>query len=153
MSDLVESRKVLFICTGNYHRSRFAELLFNAVARARGLSWQAISRGTDVAGSRPYIVGPISRQARQMLDARGLALGPEIRDPLQLTPDDLHAADLVIAVCEAEHRPHIERDFVSAADRVEYWDVHDVPVMPAIEGLAAIEQRVIRLLDRLSVPD
>jgi len=44
MSDLV-----LFLCTGNYYRSRYAEELFNHLARAEGLSWRAISRGAAFA--------------------------------------------------------------------------------------------------------
>ncbi len=36
---------VLFLCTGNYYRSRFAEALFNAVAGKMGLPWKATSRG------------------------------------------------------------------------------------------------------------
>jgi protein-tyrosine phosphatase len=36
---------VLFLCTGNYYRSRFAECLFNAVAGRMGLPWRAVSNG------------------------------------------------------------------------------------------------------------
>ena len=42
-------RRLLFLCTGNYYRSRFAELLFNALAREAGLSWIASSRGIATA--------------------------------------------------------------------------------------------------------
>src|SRR5256885_17038856 len=38
-------KTVLFLCTGNYYRSRFAEILFNSVAGKMGLPWQAASRG------------------------------------------------------------------------------------------------------------
>jgi protein-tyrosine-phosphatase len=34
-------KTVLFLCTGNYYRSRFAEVLFNSVAGKMGLLWQA----------------------------------------------------------------------------------------------------------------
>jgi protein-tyrosine-phosphatase len=36
---------ILFLCTGNYYRSRFAEVLFNSVADKMGLPWRAASRG------------------------------------------------------------------------------------------------------------
>jgi protein-tyrosine phosphatase len=36
---------VLFLCTGNYYHSRFAEILFNSVASRMGLPWRASSRG------------------------------------------------------------------------------------------------------------
>ena len=32
-----ESKTILFLCTGNYYRSRFAEILFNSVAGRMGL--------------------------------------------------------------------------------------------------------------------
>jgi protein-tyrosine phosphatase len=38
-------KTVLFLCTGNYYRSRFAEVLFNSVAGTMGLPWRASSRG------------------------------------------------------------------------------------------------------------
>src|SRR5579884_2286819 len=43
-----ERRTVLFLCTGNYYRSRFAEALFDAVAVGRGLDWRAESRGLAI---------------------------------------------------------------------------------------------------------
>ncbi len=39
------TRTVLFLCTGNYYGSRFAEVLFNSVAGKMGLAWRASSRG------------------------------------------------------------------------------------------------------------
>jgi len=36
---------VLFLCTGNYYRSRFAEFLFNALAAEAGVDWVAESAG------------------------------------------------------------------------------------------------------------
>src|SRR5687767_10655927 len=128
MSDLVRTQSALFICSGNYHRSRFAEHLFNAIARERGLPWTAISRGTIIEESKQYFRGVMSAEAQQALDDLGIEFRAELRDPQQLTDDDLAAADVIIAVCEDEHRPHIERDFLAAAERIEYWQVFDVPV-------------------------
>jgi hypothetical protein len=36
---------ILFLCTGNYYRSRYAEELFNHLAKVKGHSWRAFSRG------------------------------------------------------------------------------------------------------------
>ena len=38
-------KTVVFVCTGNYYRSRFSEYLFNALAKKSGLQWRATSRG------------------------------------------------------------------------------------------------------------
>jgi protein-tyrosine-phosphatase len=36
-------KTVLFLCTGSYYRSRFAEIYFNSVALKIGLPWKATS--------------------------------------------------------------------------------------------------------------
>jgi protein-tyrosine phosphatase len=143
-------QRVLFICTGNYYWSRFAEILFNAVAREQGLPWEATSRGTDIYGAGKHNVGPLSQYARDALEARGVPIEPDIRLPLPLAEDDLVAADLVVAVCEAEHRPHLERNFPSYMERVELWNVQDLGDIPADEALGAIERNVRALLARLT---
>ena len=143
------SRQVLFICTGNYYRSRFAELLFNAGAQARGLPWRA-TLGAPTSTLPGGNVGPISVRAREALEALGVPLDPDLRLPLPLTEEDLAAADHIVAVCEAEHRPHLERDFPAAAASVEYWGVEDLGVTPAEDALPALERHVADLLDRLS---
>jgi protein-tyrosine phosphatase len=143
-------QRVLFICTGNYYRSRFAEIVFNHAARQRGLAWEATSRGTDIYGAGKHNVGPLSVYAREALEARGVPLPPDLRMPLPLTQADLDAADLSVAVCAAEHRPHLERDFPSSVARVEFWGVQDLGDTPADEALAAIERHVQALIERLA---
>ena len=44
-------KTVLFLCTGNYYRSRFAEALFDSVAVRMGLPWRASSRGWRWSGA------------------------------------------------------------------------------------------------------
>jgi protein-tyrosine phosphatase len=143
-------QRVLFICTGNYYRSRFAEILFNAVAQEQELPWEATSRGTDIYGAGKHNVGPISHLARAALETLGVPVAPDIRLPLPLTQGDLAEANLVVAVCEAEHRPHLERDFPAAVERVEFWGVHDLGDTPADEALPAIERQVRALIARLA---
>ncbi len=41
-------KKILFLCTGNYYRSRFAEKLFNNLATQKNLDWEADSRGLAI---------------------------------------------------------------------------------------------------------
>ena len=44
-------KTVLFLCTGNHYRSRFAEILFDSVARKLGLPWRASSKGLAWSGA------------------------------------------------------------------------------------------------------
>ena len=64
-------KTILFLCTGNYFRSRFAEIYFNSVAEKMGLAWRARSRGLALergAGN----VGPMAAAALQALEAIGV---------------------------------------------------------------------------------
>lgn len=138
-------RPVLFLCTGNYFRSRYAECLFNARAAERGLRLRADSRGLAVErGSRNE--GPMARAAVARLNARGVG-GPELsRMPAQVTAEELRTAARVIALKEAEHRDLVEQRYPEFRDRVEYWHVDDIDCGTADQSLDRIEQLVDELL-------
>ena len=141
-------KRILFICTGNYYRSRFAELLFAALAREHNLDWQADSRGTSVVSLGHYNVGPLSIHAQTALQALGIQVD-DPRHPQQLVFEDLAEADLIVAACEEEHRPLLEGDFPTMAARVEYLQVQDLAFTPPDQALAALEQAIRRVVDRL----
>jgi len=140
---------LLFLCTGNYYRSRFAEILFNTWVTQAQIDWQATSRGlaTELI-SRDY--GPISLHAVNRLNERGITLGKEIRYPIQLEESDLHQANRVIALYELEHRPYLESGFPGWADKIEYWDIPDRELAPVNQALTAIEANVLELIARLA---
>src|SRR5438034_3416292 len=96
-------KTVLFLCTGNYYRSRFAESLFNSVAGKMGLPWRASSRGLALERGVNN-VGPMAVSAIKALEARGLrALADFARFPMQATADDLEIANRIVALKQAEH--------------------------------------------------
>lgn len=144
--------KLLFLCTGNYYRSRFAEILFNTIASEIGLDWTADSRGVATEEGINN-VGPISVDTRKGLAARGIEIGENNRFPIQLQEHDLVEADLIIALKEAEHRLYLEERFPGWADKVVYWHVHDLGLAPAEKALPEIEQEVRILIERLSRRD
>jgi phosphoribosylaminoimidazolecarboxamide formyltransferase/IMP cyclohydrolase len=149
MNQQPEPPKVLFLCTGNFYRSRFAALLFNALAAEAGLNWRAFSRG--LATERGiHNVGPISPNAVRGLEARGIALAEPIRFPLQAREEDWRQADLMIAIKEEEHRPLVEERFALWADKVEYWQIDDVEQAPPGESLAKMDRLVGQLIRRLA---
>jgi len=98
-------KTVLFLCTGNYYRSRFAEVLFNSVADKMGLPWRASSRGLALERGVNN-VGPMEITAITALEARGIrGVADLARFPIQVTKDDLETASWIVALKEAEHMP------------------------------------------------
>jgi protein-tyrosine phosphatase len=140
--------RILFLCTGNYYRSRFAEILFNWHARQRGLKWTADSRGLALDATNN---GPISRHTLSCLASRGITSDTCQRLPLAATDADFAAAHRVIAVKEAEHRSLIEARFAKWRDRVEYWQVHDLDCAMPEEAMPHLEREVLHLLERVAV--
>lgn len=140
--------KLLFVCTGNYYRSRFAEMLFNARAASLELPWEAVSGGI-AAELGVWNIGPISPFVLRKLMALGIEVDAELRIPVQLQESDLAEADLVIALHESEHKPLMRRRFTKWADRIEYWDVPDLHLMRAEDALSAIENNISALIEQL----
>jgi len=135
---------ILFLCTGNYFRSRFAEQLFNHVARTEALPWIAESRALrPVALSRNP--GPISVYTLEALRQRGVAASAE-RSPQDVTEADLRRAARIIAAKEAEHRPLARTHFPDWENKIEYWHCHDLDCATAKDALDAVEVRVREVL-------
>lgn len=138
--------RVLFLCTGNYYRSRFAEVYFNHLASSRGLAWKADSRGLAIDGCN---YGPISQHTRARLQSLGITCATVERFPRPLSEADLASADLVIAVKESEHRWIFERNFSSWRDEIEYWHVHDLDCAGPEEAIPQLMREVEELVERL----
>ena len=143
-----EPRRVLFLCSGNYYRSRFAELFFNHLAEAEGLAHRA-----DSAGLWPechtHNPGPISPHTIAALAERGVCLPNVLRTPRDVQQSDIEHATLTVALKEAEHRPLVSRRFPALLERVEFWHVDDVDEAPPSVALPMIEGLVRELVQRL----
>jgi protein-tyrosine phosphatase len=129
---------LLFVCTGNYYRSRYAEELFNAWKPA-DLDWAADSRGFALWSGN---IGPISPETLHRLNTAGIALPDPIRAPRTLREADLQAAKRVIALDRTEHMPYVNDLFPAWRARFEFWDVADLHLTSANDALGAIEKRV-----------
>jgi protein-tyrosine phosphatase len=141
-------QKVLFLCTGNYYRSRFAEIVFNLIAHEKNLNWKADSRG--LTSGSVNNTGPISLYALEALETRGIQIYDQIRFPIQLQEDDLLKANVIIALKEAEHRPLLQNSFPRWVEKVEYWHVHDLDIAPPDESLSLIEMKIGSLVQELT---
>lgn len=142
-------KKVLFLCTGNYYRSRFAEIYFNYWAREKSLEWQADSRGLAVVAGQN--IGTISPFALERLEKLQIPVSQPQRESLQVTVTDLENADLVVAMYDDEHRPFVQKSFSDWLERIEFWRVPDIDItLPAV-ALPAIEKQVENLVERLKL--
>jgi protein-tyrosine phosphatase len=139
--------RVLFLCSGNYYRSRFAEYLFNHLAENYGLAWCADSRGLTVgcAGN----IGPISRYTIERLHALGISINGSPKLPRQLAEADLREADIIVALKEAEHRPLLAHLFPSWVERIDYWHIDDLDCAEPGEALSMLEGEIRALAGRL----
>src|SRR5438270_7547670 len=139
-----ELRTVLFLCTGNYYRSRFAEVLFNSVAARMGLPWRATSRGLALERGANN-VGPMATSAIQALEALGVCAADDCaRPPAQVTTGNLEAADRIVALKQDEHLPLLQERFPAWAGKIEFWHIDDAPHV-----LGEIEQEVMGLVARI----
>jgi predicted translation initiation factor SUI1 len=139
-----KTKTVLFLCTGNYYRSRFAEILFNSVAGKMGLRWSASSRALALERGENN-VGPMSVSAVKALEAMGIrATDSFTRLPAQVTTEDLEQVDRIVALKKAEHLPLLQERFPAWAEKVEFWHVEDAP-----EVLGLIEHEIMDLVARI----
>jgi predicted translation initiation factor SUI1 len=137
-------KMVLFLCTGNYYRSRFAEILFNSVARKMGLPWVASSKGLALERGVNN-VGSMAASAMKTLEAMGVPTADAAaRLPMQATTQDFALANWIVALKQSEHLPLMQERFPAWVERAEFWQVDDAP-----DALALIEQEVMRLVARM----
>ncbi len=137
---------VLFLCTGNYYRSRFAEIFFNWHADRQALNWHADSRGLALDPLNP---GMMSRASVQRLAQQNISVEDYQRPPRDLTLADLQTVQHVVAVKETEHRPLIATRFPLWLERVEFWEVHDLDCAGPEVALPHLEREVFSLVNRL----
>jgi protein-tyrosine phosphatase len=139
------TNQVLFICTGNFYRSRFAEAVFNHSVRQAGLNWNAVSRGLAIHWAEGYL-SPFTMEALQQ---RGIDLQNTGKSRVQLTVHDLENSAVRIAMSKDEHYPMLQEQFPEWVKKIEYWRVPDVQFTSPQIALPAIERDVQILLERL----
>ncbi len=140
-----DAETLLFLCSGNFYRSRFAEAVFNHEALRRRIPWRSESRGFS-----PHLAtDDLSYHAQQALELRNIPLALTRRKPTRVYLADLESARHIVCVNEAEHRPALRRQFPEWEERVTYWHVHDIDVEPPGTALPTLEQNVLDLLAEL----
>jgi protein-tyrosine phosphatase len=138
---------VLFLCTGNYYRSRFAEVFFNWSTERHGILWRAESRGLQL---DPANLGPMSSHTVARLHRLGIPMDRYKRLPIAVSHRDFEVAHHVVAIKQTEHRPMLERMFPMWLERVEFWEIHDLDCIGPEETIPQLEDEVMELIDRLA---
>ena len=141
--------KVLFLCTANYYRSRFAEIVFNELAPQIAPDWTAFSRALAIEENWCN-KGPISLHTRNACRRRLIVIPEPIRAPEGVTDADFAVAARVIAVKEAEHRRYVVERHPRRLKAVEFWHVHDLDASGPDETCDLIERNVRALLTQLA---
>ena len=138
-------KQVLFLCTWNYYRSRFAEIYFNWEAAAVQVAWRAESRGLALPESTPK---SISGYTANYLNELSIPFDTE-RKPMDACVSDFARAERIIAIKREEHFPIIQRRFEEFAPRVEYWDIHDIDASTPEVQLPLLRARVRQLVNEI----
>ncbi len=137
---------ILFLCTGNYYRSRFAEEYFNHYAEREQIKWSADSKGIQRDFSGNGNVGPISRHTLAVLAKLNIPPKAHTRMPLRVETHDFSRFNRVVAVSLSEHKPMLEQHWgAELANAIEYFDVEDLH----LEGHETALPRLIHHLDKL----
>jgi protein-tyrosine phosphatase len=141
---------VLFLCTGNYYRSRFAEEYFNSKAREKGILHRASSRGLAENFERHKNPGPMSLDALSELRRCGVIMRRPIRKPQRLSGAEVPYFDLIICMDKKEHRPMVQKRPSLKGKAVIYWNIKDLIDIPASIALPECRRKIDLLIQNLA---
>ncbi|QNJ05617.1 low molecular weight protein-tyrosine phosphatase [Synechococcus sp. MEDNS5] len=145
-------RTVLFLCTGNYFRSRFSELWFNhqIVLQGHDDDVHAVSAGLKVTSDNGNI-GAMAVEAQIALQQHGVAIDPtQLAMPRQVSRDDVEQADVVVAVDADAHRPMVRELFPDLEAKIRFWSVKDLDeVVAGDDPIALLQHQVDQLINAL----
>lgn len=138
-------RNYLFVCTGNTCRSPFAQVVFNQVAKRRGIEAEALSCGLAAYPGQPPCDDAVAVAAQMGYDLSAMRARPA-------TPYLMQAAD-AIYVMSPSHRDVLAQAMPGLQDKLFLLgegipDPYGGGPEADEQAYRAIEQAVIQLLDR-----
>ncbi len=142
-----KSNTCLFLCTGNYYRSRMAEEVFNSIARDRNINAES-----DSAGLHPDVlslghVGNMARESIRELERGGYEAASSDREPKTIVDKDLGDYDTIICLDKTEHEDIFWKTFPGFEGDVRFWTVEDYPLDIPRNAFLKIEKEVKELIE------
>ena len=137
-------KKVLFVCTANIHRSRFAEEVFNYFCIKNNIKVHAFSAGLKVGD---YRFRKIYYPALENLKKYDIA--PLRPDDLSKHIDliNLENYDKLICMDEFEHKPMVRSNPKLLGYNFEYWNITDMPKVDSDISLPMCYKKVQSLFN------
>ena len=137
---------ILFVCTANIFRSRFAEEVFNFLAIKERIPAKAFSAGLKVG---EYHVRKIYRPALEQLTKFNIKPKRPNELSVHINEVQLSKYDLLICMDEAEHKPMVLSNSKLNDINFEYWDIIDEPKVQSDVSLPICFSKVKELVDGL----
>ena len=140
---------ILFLCTGNYYRSRFAEEYFNYLAKLSNLEINAFSRAISQDLTNNGNVGNIAKEVVEILTGINVPCHTKGRRPISVNTTELDQSDYVYALDKTEHKPMIASGFADFANKVNYLTIGDVHIEPVYVAAVKLVKQIDKLVKEL----
>ena len=137
---------ILFVCTANIFRSRFAEEVFNFLAAEERIPAKAFSAGLKVG---EYHVKKIYRPALEQLTKFNIKPKRPNELSVHINEVQLSKYDQLICMDEADHKPMVLSNSKLNDINFEYWDIIDEPKVQSDISLPICFSKVKELVDGL----
>ena len=146
-------KKVLFLCTGNYFRSRFAEEYFSYLVRQKGEPIVVESRGLARNITPDRNPGPISQFAIKALIENRVELNSDYRYPISLDIYEAIEADYIVAMDGEEHRKMVIDFFPELYYRTDFWDIKDIGEGNPVTELIRLRNKLDLFFEKIKVAE
>ena len=137
---------ILFVCTGNIFRSRFAEEVFNHLCKINGVDATAFSAGLQVGR---YKQRKIYWPAMNELERLKIEPLRSNEDSVHINDIDVSIYDQIICMDEEEHKPMVRSNERLSGFTFQYWNIVDMPKVPSDISLPKCYKKVESLIDQL----
>ena len=135
----IKAKQILFVCTGNLYRSKYAEACFNYLCMQNNVkNIRAFSRGLMVKDTKEYDHGKftfplrLSKYAYEKMENRGIPIFLIGATNQGIDEYDCESASKIILMNRKEHLPIMEKKFPNYLDKVVCMGVGDVNYLPEL---------------------